>query len=155
MCRGGASHGVRWYQSCPSGWDHPGRAGARNIPSAGEPRPPATTWALVCRPAAKSFHLAGTGFLEHWAWFHLPNLTGVFRNRAIARKLPGAGNVQDCFLRPCAGFGIERTDPVLGVAIRGQVRQVHVVIALSQKRIAQGSEHSWFVAAEVVRENQV
>src|SRR5260370_35261172 len=93
-------------------------------------------------------------FLEHWAWFHLPNLACVFRNRAIARKLPGAGDVQNCFLRPCAGFGIERTEPFLCLAIRGQVRQVHVVIALGQKRIAQGSEYSWFVAAEVVRENQ-
>src|ERR1700692_4567104 len=94
-------------------------------------------------------------FLEHWAWFHLPNLACVFRNRAIARKLPGAGDVQYCFLRPCAGLGIERAEPILCVAIRDQVRQMHIVIALGQKRIAQGSEYSWFVAAEVVRENQV
>src|SRR5580700_5327928 len=94
-------------------------------------------------------------FLGYWAWFHLPNLACVFRNRAIARKLPGAGDVQDCFLRPSAGFGIERAEPFLCLAIRGQICQVYIMIALSQKRIAQGSEYSWLIAAEVIRENEV
>src|SRR5580704_5259845 len=94
-------------------------------------------------------------FLGYWAWFHLPNLSRVFRNRAIARKLPGAGDVQDCFMRPSAGIGIERAEPVLCIAIRGQISQMHIVIALGQKRIAQRSKNSRFITAEVVRENQL
>src|ERR1700683_5205249 len=155
MCRAGVSHGVRWCRSCPSGLDHSGRDGARNIPSPGELRPPATPSALVCRPAAKCVHPSETVFLDYWAWFHLPNLACIFRNRAIALKLSGAGDVQDGFLRPCARIGIERAEPILRLAVRGQVRQIHIVIALIQKHIAQGSEYSWFIEAEVVRENQV
>src|ERR1700722_5372614 len=155
MCRAGASHGVRWCRSSLAGLDHPGRGAARNIPSASEPRPPATLLELVCLPAAKCVPPSGIVFLQYWAWFHLPNIACVFRNRAIARKLSGAGDVQDCFLRPCTGFGIERAEPFLCIAIRAQVREIHIVIALGQEHIAQGSEYSWLIAAEVVGENQV
>ena len=76
-------------------------------------------------------------------------------NGAVARKLPGAGYIQDCFARPRARIGIQPAEPLLRLAVGGQVGQVHVVITVGQKRIAQGSEHPWFVAAEVVGKNQI
>jgi len=41
------------------------------------------------------------------------------------------------------------------LAIRRKIRQVHVVIAERQERLAQRIEHAWFVTAKVVRENEV
>ena len=58
-------------------------------------------------------------------------------------------------MRPCAGIGIQCAEPFVRLAVGGQVRQVHIVIALGQERIAQWSEYACFVAAEVVRENEV
>ena len=58
-------------------------------------------------------------------------------------------------MRPRAGVGIECTEPIMRLAVRGQVRQVHVVIALGQERIVQRSKDSRFIPAKVVRENEV
>src|SRR6266404_2707498 len=41
------------------------------------------------------------------------------------------------------------------LAIRRKVRQVHIVITVGQESVSQRSEYSWFVAAEVIRENEV
>ncbi len=58
-------------------------------------------------------------------------------------------------MRPCLAIGIQCADSFLCLAVRGQISQMHVVIALAQERIAQRTEHPWFIAAEVVREDEV
>ena len=54
-----------------------------------------------------------------------------------------------------SGIAIQCAEPLLRLDVGRQVRQVHVVIAVRQQRIAQRFEDSRLVAAEVVGENQV
>jgi len=56
---------------------------------------------------------------------------------------------------PGRSVGIQGTEPLLRLAVRGQISQMHVVIASGQQGIAQGHEHPRFLAAEVVREDKV
>ena len=53
------------------------------------------------------------------------------------------------------GSAYNCAESFLRLDVRGQIRQVHVVIAAGQQRIAQRIEYSRFVAAEVVGENEV
>src|SRR5215470_12036124 len=52
-------------------------------------------------------------------------------------------------------IGVQSGDPVQGRAVGGEVRQVHVVVAVYQQLAAQGSKDSWLVAAAVVGEYEV
>ena len=56
-------------------------------------------------------------------------------------------------MRPLTWIRVQGAESVLRLAVGGEIGQVHVVIALGQECIAQGSKHAWFVTAEVVREN--
>src|SRR5258708_20203350 len=94
-------------------------------------------------------------FLGYWVWFRLPNVGCIFSNGAVARKLPRACYVQNRFVRPCARIGIQCAEPFMRLAIRREVRQVYIVIAVGQESLAQRFEHTWLVAAEVIRKNKV
>ena len=60
---------------------------------------------------------------------------------ALRAHAPGSAyNAPSCFLR---------------LAVRSEVRQVHVVIAVRQKSIAHRSEDARLVAAEVVGEDEI
>ena len=50
---------------------------------------------------------------------------------------------------------IKVAQPVLSLDVRGEVRQVHVVITVGQQRIANRIERSGLVAAEVIRKDQI
>ena len=73
--------------------------------------------------------------LQHRTRLRLPNLSRILGNCAVARKLAAAGDVQDRFLRPCAGIGIQCAEPVLRLAIRSQIGQVHIVVAVFEEHI--------------------
>src|SRR5215468_10712253 len=159
MCLEKATHGVRSCRSSPVGWDLAGQGGVRNTPSPAERHPPASLWMPVCRRGVKAnFRALQTPiapFLRYWTWFYLPDVARVFSNGAVARKLSGARNVQNRFPGPLGRICIERADRFLCPAIRRQVRQMHVVVAVRQEGIAQRSENSWFVPAEIVGEDKI
>src|SRR4029077_3217816 len=159
MCPVGASRGVRWCRSLPTGCDRADRDGARNIPFRGARRPAASPWKPACLQTAKEWSpqvpQLRTVLLWYRAWLHLPDVASVLSDRAVARKFPRTRHVQDCFAGPRTRIEVQSADPVLGLAVGGEVRQVHVVVTVCQERVAQGSRDSWLVAAKVVGENEV
>ena len=47
------------------------------------------------------------------------------------------------------------TQPLVGFEIGLEVRQVHIVVAVGQQRVAQRRKHAGLIAAEVVGEDQI
>src|SRR6266536_207302 len=156
MCREAESRGVRWCQRRQADYGRSRRACGRNTLSANAPSQSASPWTQVCRRAARVLvHRPWALFLRYGTWFRVPDFGCVFVNGAVARKLSRTGHVQDRLLRPCPRIGIQCAQPFVRLAIGGQVRQVHIVIAEEQEGIAQWSKYSRFVAAEVVGENKI
>ena len=58
-------------------------------------------------------------------------------------------------LRAHASASEYTVQPLVRLEVGGQVRQMHVVVAMRQQRVAQRSEEAGFVAAEMVGEDQV
>ena len=84
---------------------------------------------------ARSPHVLG-----HRARLHVPNIRRIFGDCTIAGKLSRAGHVQNGLAGPCTLVGIQLDKPAVGFQVGSQVGQVHVVIAIFQKRIQQRSE---------------
>jgi hypothetical protein len=76
-------------------------------------------------------------------------------NGTVARKLSRTRHVQDRFSGPFSGIRVKVTQPVLSLDVRGEIRQVHVVITVREQRIAYRFKRAWFIAAEVFGENQI
>src|SRR5215472_1348357 len=93
--------------------------------------------------------------LKYGAWFRLPDFSCVLANGAVARELPGAGDVQDGFSYPLGAIGIKIPEPILRLNVRGEVCQVHVMIAIGEQSIANWSKGSRLVMAEVIRKDKV
>src|SRR5580704_16436289 len=119
MTRSEANPGAHWCRSSPVGLDRSGLDGGRSIPFPGELHPPANFLEPVCRLAVKSsVRSSRSSFLLYWAWLHLPNLGRVLCNGAVTRKLPRAGDIQDCFVSPPARVGVQCADLFLRLAVR-------------------------------------
>src|SRR6266446_5004522 len=93
--------------------------------------------------------------LWHRARFGVPNLRGVLGDRAVARKFPGAGDIQNGLARPFAGVRIELAQPLIRVEIGSEIRQMHVVIAMRKQRIMNGTKNSGLIAAKVIGRDYV
>src|ERR1700758_3925987 len=128
MCPERASRGAHWCRSSQVDWGLRARGGARNSPSPAERHPPASPWVPVCLRAAKSSfgspQVPLIVFLRYWAWFDLPNLAGIFSNRAVAGELSGASHIENGFPRPCGLVGVEFADPLVRLKVRLEVCQV-------------------------------
>src|SRR5271166_5856089 len=93
--------------------------------------------------------------LGHRAGFGVPDLGGILRNRAVARKFPGGGDVKDCPARPFLAIGIQCSQPVIGLHIGLQIRQVHVVIAALQQCRVYRRKNPGLIATEFVVRDHV
>ena len=91
----------------------------------------------------------------HRAALHVPDLGGVFRDRAIGGEAPGGCDVQDRFTGPPTAVRVERSESFVRLAVRLQIGEMHVVIAVREQRLADRVEDSRLVAAEVVREHEI
>ena len=105
----------------------------------------------------KGLLMTGLAFCAFLLWnrtrFCLPNFLGVFGDSSVAGKFPGRRHVQNRFLRPCVLIGIQLDQFLVRFEIGFQIRQVHIVIAVRQERVAQLIKNTRFVAAEVIGEN--
>src|ERR1700739_2188060 len=159
MCPGRASRGVHWCRSSQVDWGLAGRGGDRNSRSLAERHPPASPGVPVCPRAVKSsfavLQCPGAVILRDWTWFCLPDIASIFGNGAVARESSRTRYIQNCFVRPLTRVCIQRPCGFLCLAIRGEVRQVHVEVAARQKSVAQRSENSRLIPAEMIRENEV
>src|SRR5271167_1836270 len=140
MCLEKASHDVRSCRSGQVDWGLPSQGDARNSPSPAERHPPAFLWEPVCPQATNAsfavLQCPGAVVLRDWTWFCLPDVASIFGDGAVARESSRARYIQNCFARPLTRVCIQRACGFLCLAIRGEVRQVHVVIALRQKGVA-------------------
>src|SRR5580658_8872441 len=143
----------RWSRTSPSGLDPTCPAGARSIHAPDGRGRPGSPWAPAGPPAVRFAPSASV--LRHRAWLHSPDLAGIFGDGAIARKLSGRRDIQNGFARPLVAVRVEFAQSLLRLDVRRQVRQMHVVIALGQKRAAQRLEKTGLVATEMIGENQV
>src|SRR5215469_1814064 len=75
-------------------------------------------------------------FLRYRTWLCPPDLTSVFRNSPVAGELSRAGYVQNCSTCPFVRFGVQGANRLLHLYIRGEVRQMHVAVAVRQKSVA-------------------
>src|SRR5436305_13828504 len=89
------------------------------------------------------------------ATLHAPDLARIFRDGAIARKLPGGRHVQDGLARPLLRMSVEFTHALLRLDVGRQIREVHVVISVLQKRVAERLEETGLIAVEVIRKDQI
>src|SRR5436190_8934357 len=74
--------------------------------------------------------------LGHRAWPRIPDFRGVLGDRAVAGKCSRAGNVQDRRASPAVRVSVEREQLPIGLQVRGQIRQMHVVISMRQQGVA-------------------
>ena len=81
--------------------------------------------------------------LGHRARLDVPDAGRVFGDRAVAGELSRAGHIQDRLARPGVRVGIQLDQPLIRLQVRTQIRQVHVVVAVRQQRIAQWGENAW------------
>src|SRR6516165_3806563 len=65
----------------------------------------------------------------------VPDLGSILGNRAIARELPGTGDIEDGFARPLMLVGVQFGQFVICLEIGVEVRQMHVVIASGQQHV--------------------
>ena len=87
--------------------------------------------------------------------FDVPDVGRVLGDGAVAGELARAGHIQDGLARPGVRVGIQLDQPLVRLQVGLQVRQVHVVVAVRQQRVAQRREDARLIAAEVVGEDQV
>src|SRR3989442_148358 len=78
--------------------------------------------------------------LLHRAGLHLPDVSCVVGNRAVAGERASMADVEDRLPRPGFGLHVQGTDLCLSLDIGRQVGQVHVVITLGQKYIGDWGE---------------
>src|SRR5262249_10122122 len=64
-------------------------------------------------------------------------------------------HIENGFSCPVSRIGIQIAEAILRLHIRGEVCQEHVVVAVCEQGIANWSECPRFVAAEVIREDEV
>src|SRR3974377_249569 len=158
MCVGRANRGVRSCRNLQAGWDPGDQGGARNMPSPAGRHPRGSPSLPVCRRAARLrlglSQVQRTVFLRYRTWFDLPDFAGILSNRSVAGKFSRAGHIEDCFACPFALIFIQLAYSFLCPAIRGEVRQVHVVVAV-QKGVSQGGENSRLTTAKMIGTNQI
>src|SRR6516162_4606529 len=85
----------------------------------------------------------------------VPDLGGILGDRAIARELPGTGDIEDGFARPLMLVGVQVGQPVIRLEIGAEVGKMHEVITSCQQRVMQRSENPGFKAAEIVGRDRV
>src|SRR6516162_1929420 len=88
--------------------------------------------------------------LRHRAGLGVPDFGSILGDRTIARELPGTGNIEDGLARPCVAVAVQFGQPLVCLKIGFEVRQMHVVISIRQKRTEQRAKDPRFVAAEVL-----
>src|SRR6478736_6869381 len=89
-------------------------------------------------------HVSQSSF-HHWslrnrACLCLPDVACIFGNCSIAGEFSGASDIQDRLAGPSRRVGIEIAELLIRLKIRLEIRQMHVVVAVSQKRVAQWSK---------------
>ena len=93
--------------------------------------------------------------LRHRARLRIPDRGRVLGDGAVAGEFSRAGHVEDGLARPAVRVGIQLDQPLVRIQVGLEVRQMHVMVAVRQERVAQGSKDSWLVTAEMVREDEV
>jgi hypothetical protein len=73
----------------------------------------------------------------------------------IARELPRAGHIQNCLPCPRVGVRRELAEPLIGIEIGIEIRQMHVAATVLKQRVMNGRENPRLVAAEVVVGDQL
>src|SRR6266404_2097841 len=106
----------------------------------------AGSWGPVHRDLVLPFHRTRCS---------VPDVFRILCDGAIARELPGGGNVQDGFARPSFFVRVQFTQARVSFAIAFQVSQVKVVVALAQDGIQDRLEYAGLVPAEVVLGDEV
>ena len=86
---------------------------------------------------------------------HAPNLLSVLPDRAVTRELARAGKVVNDLLGPFVTLAVEVAEPPVGVKVGGEIGQVHEMVAMGEKRPAQGLEDPRLVRTEMIGEDQV
>src|SRR5260370_42434810 len=100
-------------------------------------------------------HLAGRSCLVRRARLGTPDAAGVLHDRAIAGELAGMRHVDDRPARPGGGPLIKRAGLLLGPYVGRQVGEVHVVVAMGQKRVQDRSEDARLAVVEGAGADQV
>src|SRR5215813_7420326 len=93
----------------------------------------------VCTCDGASSPIAG--YLRHRTGLHPPDVGGVFRDGAVARKLSGVANIQDGFPGPCLGLAIQLSHLLLCTSVGREIGQVHVMIAVREERLPDRRKH--------------
>src|SRR5262249_13224602 len=75
--------------------------------------------------------------LRYRARLGVPDAGRVFSDGAVAGELARAGHVQDGLTGPDVGTAIQLDQLSIRVQVGLQIRQVHVVVAVRQQRVAQ------------------
>ena len=94
-------------------------------------------------------------WLRHRAWFHFPDVVRILSDRPVTRKPARIRNIQNRFTRPIVGLCVQFHQPTVCIKVSPQVSQVHVEVALRQKRVTERCKSIRFIAAEAVGESQV
>src|SRR5262249_26313879 len=79
-----------------------------------------------------------TTFLRDRTRLRVPDGGRVLGDGAVAGELSRTGHVQDGLARPGIRVGIQLDQPLVGLQVGLEVRQVHVVVSVRQERVAQG-----------------
>src|SRR6266568_4934905 len=93
--------------------------------------------------------------LLYRAGLYLPDVRGVIGYRPVAGERASMADVEDRLARPGRGVPVQGTDLGLGLDVRRQVCQVHVVIAVPQEHVDNRGEDPRFGRAEGVGGNHV
>src|SRR5579862_9638488 len=88
--------------------------------------------------------LSGSGGLD------VPNLAGIFGDRAIAGEISGAGNIQNGLRCPHVWILIILFRAVAGFNVRSQISKMEITVAAVQQLVHNPAEESRFVRAEPV-----
>src|SRR3954469_23222151 len=96
-----------------------------------------------------------SGPLRHLARIRIPNFGRVLGNGSVAGEFAGSGNIQYRLTRPFVSVGVEIAKPLIRLEIGFEVRQMHVMVAMSQQRLIYWSKDARFTAAEMVGCDQV
>src|SRR5260370_41013080 len=90
-----------------------------------------------------------SSFLWDRARFRGPDLGRVLGDGAIAGELPGAGDIQNRFVRPRIALCVEFAKPLIRIEVRFEVGEVHVVVAMLKQRVMNGGENPWLIVTEI------
>src|SRR3954453_1164760 len=89
------------------------------------------------------------------AGFRPPDRSGILRDRAIARELPGPCDVEDGLAAPPLTILVEFGYARLRRGVGGEVGQVHVVVAPVEQHLPDRPVPPRLPPAEMAREDQV